>query len=92
MPSSATQGSKGVVVLVPLSCRDHFVVSTSQGFALLEWYGGALPQEGQAVVGDFEKYGMQAMFNTAGQRTQIWVEDFGLSNSRVRERLARFCS
>jgi hypothetical protein len=80
------QAARGTVVYNRSGC-DYFIVSTQASFALLEWYGGHDPAEGDAVAGDFETYGMKDIFDlTADAETQVWVEDFWLSRSDVIEK------
>lgn len=73
--------AKGVVVAYPAGC-DYYIVETNSGYALLEWFGGNDPSEGDVLVGDFERYGMKTIYNvTADRETRVWVEDFWLSES-----------
>lgn len=73
--------AKGVVVYARPSC-DYYIVETSTGFDLLEWYGGYTPDEGDLIVGEFESYGFYDIYDvTADQESTAWVEDFWLSGS-----------
>src|SRR5262249_44467648 len=49
--------AKGIVTHRISGC-DYFVVETSKGYDLLEWYGGWDPDKGDVLVGVFEQYGM----------------------------------
>ena len=54
------------------------------GYALLEWYGGSDPDEGDIIVGDFESYGFKDIYNlTADSELRVWVEDYWLSKEDV---------
>jgi hypothetical protein len=75
--------AKGVVVYYKSGC-DYYIVETNIGFALLEWYGGNDPSEGDIIVGDYESYGMKDIYNlSADAETRVWVEDYWLSKDRV---------
>lgn len=75
-----------------LSGCDYFLVETSNGFALLEWYGGNDPYIGDIVVGAFESYGMKEIYNTtAEQELNVWVDDFWLSKEDALEKLYEEC-
>jgi len=81
----AVFAAKGVVILYKSGCS-YYIVETNMGYALLEWYGGNDPSKGDVLVGDFETYGMKDIYNlSADAETQVWVEDFWLSKSRVIE-------
>jgi hypothetical protein len=83
----------GLVVFNKSGCRSRFIVETNQGYAILEWFGGRDPLEGERLVGDFESFGMKDVFTVPGGRnTRVWVEDYWLSISRVREKMADFCN
>ena len=83
VPFNNANAAKGVVVANPSGC-DYYIVETTSGYTLLEWYGGNDPSEGDTLVGDFESYGMKTIYNiTADRETRVWVEDFWLSESSV---------
>ena len=74
--------AKGVVVYNKPDC-EHYIVQTNLGFALLQWFGGNYPNEGNILVGDFESFGMKDIYNiTADAETRVWVEEFGLPKNR----------
>lgn len=89
--SGAAVAAQGIVVYNQSGCGDRFVVSSNQGFAILEWYGGKDPPEGTVLVGDFESYGMKDVYDRRGGSTRVWVEDFWLSQGRVMEEMRKFC-
>lgn len=83
--------AKGVVVHYPGGC-DYYIVETNMGYVLLEWYGGSDPREGDALVGDFEAYGMKTIFNlTQDSETRVWVEDYWLDEESVIENFYEQC-
>ena len=83
--------AKGVVVLYKSRCS-YYIVETNLGYAILEWYGGNDPSEGDVLVGDFETYGMKDIYNlTTDSETKVWVEDFWLSKSRAIEKYYDKC-
>ena len=83
--SSFALAAKGMVVFKKSRC-DYFIVQTIMGYAILEWYGGNDPDEGDVIVGNFESYGMINIYNlTADSELTVWVEDYWLSKSRAIE-------
>lgn len=85
------QAAKGAVVYRKSGC-DYYIVETSSGYALLEWYGGNDPSVGDVLTGMFETYGMKDIYNiTADSETKIWVEDFWLSKDRAIEKFFDKC-
>ena len=86
------KAAKGIVVLYKSGCS-YYIVQTNMGYAILEWYGGNDPSEGDVLVGDFETYGMKDIYNlTADDETTVWVEDFWLSKSRAIEKYYDECN
>ncbi len=89
--SSLASAEKGEVVHYKSGC-DYYIVDASMGFALLEWYGGNDPSEGDTLVGDFDGYGMKEIYNiSAGSETQVWVEDYMLSKDSAIEMYYEQC-
>ena len=87
MPAFAAKG----VVVYNRSC-DYYIVETTMGYVLLEWFGGNDPSEGDVMVGDFETYGMKDIYNvTSDSEARAWVEDFWLSESSVTEKYREHC-
>jgi len=71
--------AKGEVVYKKSGC-DYFIVETNIGYAILEWYGGNDPDEGDIIVGNFESYGFEDIYNLpADSDLRVWVEDYWLS-------------
>ena len=79
-----SSGSKVGVVVLKKGSGDWFIVNSSRGFAVLEWYGGYDPDVGDIVSGDFESFGFKNV-RIRDRETRIWVEDFWLSQSKALE-------
>jgi hypothetical protein len=84
LSSVGLYAAKGTVALVVKGC-DYYVVDAPLGYAVLEWYGGNVPQKGDVLAGDFESYGMKDLYNLSknGAETRVWVENYWLSKSRA---------
>jgi hypothetical protein len=83
--SNIAFAAKGVVVFKKSGC-DYFIVQTTMGYGILEWYGGNDPDEDDVLVGNFESYGMMDIYNlSADSELTVWVEDYWLSKSRALE-------
>ena len=81
----------GIVVHNQSGCSSRYVVETSRGHAILEWFGGNDPMEGNKVAGDFESYGMKTIYNvTNNSEARVWVEDYMLSKSSLIEKMREF--
>ena len=88
LPANA---AKGVVVLYQSGCS-YYIVETTMGYVLLEWFGGSDPSKGDELVGDYESYGMKDIYNiTVNSETKVWVEDFWLSKSNVLKKYSKKC-
>jgi hypothetical protein len=84
-------GARGEVTHKQSGC-DYFVVATPAGYDLLEWYGGYDPDKGDFLVGKFETYGMQDIYDqTADDNLRVWVEDYWLSKEDALEKLVEHC-
>ena|SRR5947209_1315133 len=84
-------GAEGTVTYRIGSC-DYFVVQSSTGYAVLEWYGGYDPDKGDSVVGGFTSYGMKTVYDTtADEEIKVWVEDYYLSRPKALEILTEHC-
>jgi hypothetical protein len=92
-----TEGDPGLrepvgTVSVTRSSCDYFIVNAAGGYALLEWYGGLTPSEGDIVAGSFETYGFHTIYDkTADQSTRVWVEDYWLGSSDAFDQLNEKC-
>ncbi len=83
--------AKGVVVYIKSGCS-YYIVETSSGYALLEWFGGSTPSRGDVLAGDYESYGMKNIYNiTQDSETKVWVDNFWMSRDRVIERYFEKC-
>lgn len=85
------RAANGLVVYTRETC-DYFIAESWMGFALLEWYGGPRPVEGDVLVGDFESYGRSSIYNfTQDTDFTVWVEDFWLTRPKVMEEFGQRC-
>lgn len=74
-------------------CKGHYVVLTTMGYALLEWYGGDTPEKGDTIVGDFESYGMKELYNLrSDNEVKFWVEEYWLSRDQAIKKFANKCN
>lgn len=84
---------EAVVVFNKSGCRSRFVAESNLGYVYLEWYGGADPMEGEVLIGELHSYGMKEAYSLNTRRkTQVWVDDYMLSRSRVQEKLREHCN
>jgi hypothetical protein len=68
------------------------MVSTSQGYSVLEWFGGHDPDSGDLLIGKFETYGMHEIVDdTVDETVTVWTEDYALSRTRALEVLVDKC-
>ena len=93
MPAHA-DAIEGTVVYNKSGCRSRYVVETTLGYAILEWYGGYDPSEGDVLAGEINSYGFKDLYNiTKKQSAQVWIEDYLLSKSRLQEKFfKKFCN
>lgn len=89
--SAVCSAAQGSVLYNPQGCRDRFVVETAMGYAILEWYGGYDPEQGDPIFGDFESYGFKDVSFGASRMGRVWVEDYWLSRAKVLEKMKKFC-
>lgn len=84
-PSMAiTSSVTGVVVLEDTPSCDHFIVETSQGYSLLEWFGGVVTiWEGDKVLGEIHSYGFKDIYIGGRGKMRVWVEDYWMSDSEA---------
>lgn len=89
--ASPAVAAKGAVVHRISGC-DYFIVATTSGYDLLEWYGGHDPDKDDVLVGKFETYGMHDIYDsTVDEEITVWVEDYNLSKVEALEKLAEKC-
>ncbi|MGI9104514.1 MAG: hypothetical protein ACR2IF_18885 [Terriglobales bacterium] len=82
---------RGIVVKRKSGC-DYFVVYSSSGYAVLEWFGGYDPDEEDILVGTINSYGMRDVHDeTADDDVTVWVEDYRVSRSKAMEILYEKC-
>jgi hypothetical protein len=92
--SRAMYGSnqQGGSVIATRSGCDYFIVATSRGYDLLEWFGGWPPDRDDELVGTFEQYGFHSIYDrTASQSIRVWVEDYWLDEDDAYEKLNEHC-
>ncbi len=89
-PANAAQGT--VTATTGSECSDYFVVSTDDGYALLEWYGGPVPETDDKVVGDFDHFSAEDIsVLPGGAMMHVYVEDYGLSEDDAAGKLKEKC-
>ena len=85
----ASSESKLITVTKVESRSDWFIVETSGGFALVEWFGGTLPSENQQFYGNVHKFGFTELTSKVGsRRMKVWVDDYLLTKQSALEKLA----
>lgn len=91
-PAQAS-AKKGVVVYNKSGCKSRYVVETNMGYAILEWYGGNDPAEGDVIVGDIDSYGFKELYNvTRDTSMRVYVEDYMLGRTSLTEKFfKKFC-
>jgi hypothetical protein len=90
-PAKAGKAVRGVITHRISGC-DYFVVSTKNGYDVLEWYGGHDPDKGDVLIGDYESYGFHDVYDdTADESVHVWTEDYDLTKSDALEKLADHC-
>lgn len=90
--SNAAYAAKGEVVYKKSGC-DYFLVETSRGFTLMEWYGGNDPDEGDILVGNFESYGFKDIYNLSHEsELRVYVEDYALDRDDAIEQYFEECN
>jgi hypothetical protein len=91
LPIAEGKSRSGIVSHIISGC-DYFIVETSMGYSLVEWYGGAIPDKGDILYGEFEQYGFQDVYNsTKDEEMRIWVEEYWLDLEDALEALLEEC-
>ncbi len=72
----------GVVAFYPSGC-DYFLVETSLGYTLMEWYSGHDPSEGDVLYGNLNSYSFKDITDSNGNNVHVWIDDYMLSKSRA---------
>lgn len=89
--ANAASYQYGEVITHPYSC-DYYVVEYPSGYAVLEWYGGNDPDEGDIIYGKFNSYGFKNLYNlTMKRKTRAYVEDYWLSQDKANSLLIEKC-
>jgi hypothetical protein len=87
--SVSTADTNLLTVTKVQSRSDWFLVETSRGYALLEWFGGTSPSENQQFYGNVHKFGFVELSSKIGsRRMKVWVDDYALSKQSALEKLA----
>lgn len=87
-PASSVRGT----VSHRISGCDYFLVQTTAGYDLLEWYGGHDPDKGDELIGNYESYGFHDILDeTADQSIRVYTEEYWLSKSDGLEQLTEKC-
>jgi hypothetical protein len=89
--TTAMFAEKGRVAKRVSGCDYYAVYTPSSGYAVLEWYGGADPDEGDTITGSFRNYGFHTFFVNSDSETRAYVEDWGLSLDDALEKLSEEC-
>ena len=81
--------SKIVTVTKVEAHSDWFLIESSSGLALVEWFGGVLPFADQKFYGDVDKFGFVELTSKVGaKKMKVWVDDYMLSNQKANKKLA----
>lgn len=86
MLAGTASAEVGVVVAENTPGCDYFVVETSGGYTLLEWYGGVVSiWTGDKVSGDLHSYGFTDVQIEGRGEMRVWIEDYWMSDSDAEE-------
>ena len=66
---------------------DYYVVDTTSGYSVIEWYGGVIPAEGDRILGDLNSYGFKDVYVAHRGESQVWIEDFMLDEDGAIEKI-----
>lgn len=82
----------GEVVLEDTPSCDYFIVETSGGYSLMEWYGGVTSiWEGDKVFGNLESYGMETIQIEGRGEMRVWIEDYWAGRNTTLEYFYKNC-
>lgn len=86
---ATSYADKGVIAFTNTKC---FVINTPSGYVLVDGYVNV--PTGTTVIGKFNTFGSTEMFDDNGNELSgyIYIEDYGLSESRLNEKLADKCA
>ena len=70
---------------------DYFIVDALDGYAVLEWYGGAFPIEGWVITGSYNRYGFKTVRMGKRARLRVWVEDYWLGRDEAYDVMYQNC-
>ena len=82
---------EGKVVLKKNNCV-YFIVEAKEGFAILEWYEGNKPDEGDILEGVYDSFGIKLIYNkTKDAQLKVSVDNYWLSKKDAMEFYAEKC-
>lgn len=83
---------EGVVVLEDTLSCDFFVVQTSNGYTLLEWYGGAIPiWVDDRVYGELSSYGFHDIYIEGRGEMHVYIEDYWVDEDKAQRYFYSHC-
>lgn len=89
-PSRAAEGT--VVAISGSDCSDYFVISTDDGYAILEWFGGPMPEMDDKLSGQFDQFSAEDVSVLPdGGKMHVYVEDYGLSKDDAADKFKDKC-
>lgn len=89
----AASAESGVVALEDTPGCDRFILETSLGYVLVEWYGGVIAiYEGDAVHGDLHSFGLKDIYFEGRGEMRVWIEDYMQDEEEALEYFNEECS
>lgn len=90
-PQAMAGKDNGLVAHMDSGC-DFIVVQTHYAWALVQWYGGARPNDGDILLGEFGSYRMQTMYNRTRQaNVEVLADRYWLTEDEAFARYADQC-
>jgi serine/threonine protein kinase len=81
----------GIVAYTTYSC-DYYIVQTTLGYSLLEWFGGRTPSKGDKIYGELNRFGFKDLvIGSSKVKTRAWIEDYMLTDKSVVEKFLKKC-
>lgn len=69
---------------------DKYIIQTSLGFSIAEWYGGTTLSEGQEICGELNTIGFVDVAVAGSDSAHLWIEDYCLSESEAVDAFLRY--
>ena len=69
---------------------DKYIIQTSLGFTIAEWYGGTTLDEGQEICGELNTIGFVDVAVAGSDSAHLWIEDYCLSESEAVDAFLRY--